>query len=422
MAISTNLKKSDILPYRTQIIEWIRGKHIRTNSGHDGPVFLVSTTYPGYWLEHLYDPIAWAKLFPEDIPLAVSHMEMFFENQRDDGKMPNTILDNDLMNSIPGRARLYTGLDVCPPGLTVYHDQLQECVSVGSLCLELWEMDKTLDLRRYYDRCCKWDEWLCRNRMTRGMGLVEVFGGYDTGHDNSSRFAGLKYPHELCTIPGEYPEGYPVDCDAAPLICPDVNAVFYGNRAALSKMAGILGLTAESAMWLEKAEDVKRRLIDVCFDEDECFFFDVDKHDRKIPVKSISVTTLYCEHMLDGGMADEIYRRYLSNPSEFGTPYPFPGVSVSDPTWKRKMSGNDWGYYSQGNVALRTLRWMKDYGREEELHRMMEKWIGAWCRPDILHFGQELHPITGEPSTASEWYSTTMVYLLSAMHELGLDE
>ena len=61
------------------------------------------------------------------------------------------------------------------------------------------------------------------------------------------------------------------------------------------------------------------------------------------------------------------------------------------------------------------------YGKEKELHAMMQAWLQAWCRPGILHFGQELHPITGEPSQASEWYSTTMLYLLVSMHELGLE-
>ena len=71
-------------------------------------------------------------------------------------------------------------------------------------------------------------------------------------------------------------------------------------------------------------------------------------------------------------------------------------------------------------MALRTLRWMEHYGRAEEMHAMMEKWLRAWCRPGILKFGQELHPITGEPSACSEWYSTTMLYLLTAMKTLGI--
>ena len=254
--------------------------------------------------------------------------------------------------------------------------------------------------------------------MTRGMGLVETFCGFDTGHDNSSRFDKMKYPFGPCTIPSSMPVGYPVDCDIAPLISPDINAVFYGNRMALAKMAGLLKKTQESQNWLQKAAQIKEKLINVCFDPDNCFFFDVDKHNRKIPVKSVSITTLFCEHLLDQNMADKIYHRYLENPAEFGTPFPFPGVSVSDPTWTQKLNGNSWGYYAQGNVALRTTRWMEYYGKEKQMHNMMMSWLKAWCRPDILSFGQELHPIAGTPSQCSPWYSSTMLYLLHAMKTL----
>ncbi len=68
------------------------------------------------------------------------------------------------------------------------------------------------------------------------------------------------------------------------------------------------------------------------------------------------------------------------------------------------------------------MRWMDFYGRGEEMNRMMRAWISAWCREDILRFGQELHPITGEPSECSQWYSSCMLYFLHALRRLGLEE
>lgn len=410
------LTKEYVAPYREKILQKIRNDHILTNSGHDGRLFFITAIYPGYWLEHLYDSIVWAKLFPEDRDIAISQMRLFLGNQREDGAIPTYVLDNDFMNTIPATAKAYTGSEVCPPGLTLRYRQLQECVSVASLCLEVWEFDKTQDLSWYYERCAKWDEYICNNRMSRGKGLVEIYCGYDTGHDNSGRFFGMKYSKGINDFSAP-----PADCDVAPMISPDVNAVFYGNRKALAKMAEILGLEDEAREWHNKAEQVKKRLFEVCFDEEDCFFYDVDKHDNKIKVKSVSITTLYCEGLLDQDIADRIYERYLANPNEFGTPYPFPGVSVSDPTWQYKLKGNDWGYYSQGNVAIRSLRWMKKYGRENEMRKMMEAWLEAWCKNDIREFGQELHPITGEPSSAARWYSSTMLYLLTAIRELGLE-
>lgn len=416
------LSKAYLAPYRQQILSRIRQDHIRTVSAHQGRLFLISTTYPGYWLEHLYDPIVWANLFPEDKDICISQLRLFLENQREDGMLPSYILDNDFMQTLPSQvAKAYTGLDHCPSGISVYHRLIQECVSVATLCLEIWELDRSQDLSWYYSCCCKWDRWLCSNRMRQRKGLVEVYCGYETGHDNSARFYGIKCPQDLCDQPMAYQDGRLPECDVAPLICPDVNAVFYGNRMSLSKMASLLGKTEEAAEWARKAEQVKKLIFEHCFDEKECFFFDENRWGEKIKVKSISITTLFCEGLLDQALADQIYDRHLADPLEFATAFPFPGLSVSDPEWKQKLPGNDWGYYAQGNVALRTIRWMKRYGREKEMRHMMARWLEAWCRPDIRKFGQELHPVTGEPSKTSQWYSTTMLYLLSAMKELDLE-
>ena len=86
--MSTSLKKEAFLPYRDQLLQRIREKHFRVTDQHEGRLFLISTTYPGYWLEHLFDSIAWARLFPEDRDLPLSQMRLFLENQREDGKIP----------------------------------------------------------------------------------------------------------------------------------------------------------------------------------------------------------------------------------------------------------------------------------------------------------------------------------------------
>jgi len=77
--MSVTLKNIDIIPYRDLMLERIRTQHIRTNCAHEGRLFLISTAYPGYWLEHLYDPVVWAKLFPEDKDIAVSQLKLFLE-------------------------------------------------------------------------------------------------------------------------------------------------------------------------------------------------------------------------------------------------------------------------------------------------------------------------------------------------------
>jgi len=129
-------------------------------------------------------------------------------------------------------------------------------------------------------------------------------------------------------------------------------------RCYSAVIAGRLGLMEQAHEWKQAARQVKKALIETCYDEEDDFFYDVDRHGNKIKCKSISIGNLFCESLLDTDMAKSIFDRYLSNPNEFGTPFPYPSISISDPKWIQDRTGNSWGFYSQGLTTLRTLRWM----------------------------------------------------------------
>jgi hypothetical protein len=152
----------------------------------------------------------------------------------------------------------------------------------------------------------------------------------------------------------------------------------------------------------------------------ETLFHDVDKHGKMRKYRSISITNVFCEHVLDQGMFDSIYDRYFQDPNEFWTPYPFPSMSISDPCSRHDRDGNSWGFYSQGLTALRALRWMDFYGRTDDLEHLMRAWVSSLLKSKKIQFCQELHPITGELSQSSEWYSSTMLFFISAVRRLNL--
>ena len=52
------------------IIERIETKHIGCFSDRDKPLFLISETYPGVWMEHIYDAVIYARLDPTKKELA----------------------------------------------------------------------------------------------------------------------------------------------------------------------------------------------------------------------------------------------------------------------------------------------------------------------------------------------------------------
>lgn len=367
----------------------IRDHHLRQWEGSGGNIFFISDEYPAVWMEHTYDSLVWAMLTGER-EVAVNETMLFINKQREDGHFPFVVGDNK-----------------------VGYNQLQECVSFASLCDEVFDMTDDHDyLDRAYTACARWDGWLCENRMGE-HGLIEMYCGFDTGHDNSGRLDGMKYQRNIGADAAEKPEGCPV----APLIAPDLNAIFFGSRMALSRMAKKLGREEESKKWHALAEDIKARLFEKCFNSEDCFFYDVDKNGNQRKIKSISVTSLFVERVLDKGLADKIFDRYFRGEGEFNTPYPYPAVSSSDRLFRKNKDGNSWGYFSQGLTQLRTIRWMKQYGYEKEMRENMRLWLDAWTASK-LPFGQELDPFTGEPSVCSPYYSSTMLFYLYAATEL----
>lgn len=375
-----------------RILDRIHTVHLRNIANSQGPVFYISDTYPGVWMEHIYDSLVWARL-SGDHTVPRNYIKLFLDNQKPDGQLPCYVWHHK-----------------------VGYSQLQECISFATLCLETWQLNPDSQfLCEIYDGCQKWDNWLCENRMHGGHGLVEMYCGYDTGHDNSMRLDGMKYPGNV----GESAADFPIDCPVAPLLAPDINANFCANRFALTRMAEQLNLPEEAALWKEKAEAVRTRLFQVCYDPDDQFFYDVDRHGVMRKVRNISIANVFAEKILDPALVTSIFDRYFRNEKEFGTPFPYPAVSAAMPGFGKNYPGNSWGYYSQGLTMLRTLRWMKHYGLEQELHRNMECWLHAWNTAS-KPFGQELDPFTGEASECSPWYSATMLFYLASAQELGL--
>ena len=387
--------------------------HIGCFQGMEKPLFLISETYPGIWLEHVYDSVFYASENPEYIYLAENTVELFIDNQKADGQLPCYVID-------PARAG-----DRKPNELVGY-SQIQECVSFAKLAFMVYRMSGKRDfLKKIYLASAKWAEWLKANRMTQGAGLVEAFVGFDTGHDRSGRLTGLscigKY---IADGVSQNAAVLPPNDDVAPLIAVDMNCNYFGTLTALSEMAKELGLYDDAEEWRKMAQKVKTRLFDVCFDKEDCFFYDVDKHGKKRKYLSSTVFHLFLEGVLDkdedSALIREIYERHISNPEEFATPYPYPSMAICDPSCEGHETSNCWGYYSQGLIALRCTLWMDKYGFSKEFDRLCGAWVEAWTEHfDTLKMGQELDPISGVPTNCSEWYSSTMLFYIHAARRLN---
>ena len=64
-------------------LDRIKTRHIGCFKGHEKPVFLISETYPGVWLEHAYDSVFFAKLDGSYLEIAKNTLELFLDNQKE---------------------------------------------------------------------------------------------------------------------------------------------------------------------------------------------------------------------------------------------------------------------------------------------------------------------------------------------------
>lgn len=390
----------------------IKNVHIACFKDMDKPLFLISNEYPGLWMEHTYDSVLLATLEPEYIYLAENAVNLFIDRQTEEGQLPFAVMD--------GRKH--------PSGKTaVCYWQIQECVSFFTLCLEVYRLNGDKDfLTKIYKSGQKWDAWLRKYRMTTGRGLIEMFCGFDTGHDNSGRLEGISCPGNYVKDGVTQNAGVlPPDDGITPILAVDMNCNFYGDEKALAEIARILGRTEEAAAWEVSAKAVKDALFRYCWNEEDGFFYDVDRHGNQRKYKSSTIFHLFLEKVLDPekdrDMIDRIYREHIKNPDEFWTPYPFPSMAVNDPSCRNHKSYNCWGYYTQGGIVLRCSRWMDVYGWQKDCDHVYEKWMETWTdHYDTVKLAQEIDPITGEPTKCSQWYSSCMMAYLYGARRLKL--
>lgn len=397
-----------------EVMQKIKNEHIVCFKDMDEPLFLISEQYPGLWMEHIYDSVLLARMDNKYINIAENAINLFIERQKENGQLPFVIIDRNKRPELSENK-------------TAKYSQIQECVSFFSLAFEVYEMNNDKDfLAKVYESGKKWDNWLRTYRITTNRGLVEMFVGYDTGHDNSGRLDGLSYKGNY-SIDGVVQDAdkLPPSDGITPILAVDMNCNFFGNEKALAKMAKELGKDDEAISWDESADEIKKKIFEYLYDGDDAFFYDVDRNGNKRKCKSSIIFHLFLEKVLDKELDKEIieriYNEHIKNPEEFWTPFPFPSMAINDPTVKAHKESNSWGYYTQGLIVLRCTRWMDYYGFGKDQDYICEKWVQTWTQHfDRTKLSQEIDPITGMPTNSSEWYSSSMLYYVYSVRRLGL--
>ena len=337
--------------------------NVRILPKFDRPVLIEGSVYNGIWMECGPMEALFYRKFRPDVARN-SHLT-FFELQRPDGQFPAS-------NKVSE-----TGFG-----------QIQMVVPVAATAWELARATRDDELLHHaYHACSRWDEWLLRYRNRLGSGLTEGVCTYDTGNDNSPRWAGIP---DRC--PDRDARQYPT-LPSIPRLCPDLSATTYGARLALSAMAKALGMASEADRWLESAAQMRQSILTRLYAPEDAAFYDLDAEHRFVKVRSEVITRVCGEHVPDHALFDELWNRQIHNPRAFWAPFPLPSIALDDPLFVRPIPRNSWGGASQALTALRAGRWMDHYGRSAEFSSMMDSWCEAIQRDPT--FRQQVDPRSG---------------------------
>ncbi|HUA93573.1 MAG TPA: hypothetical protein VL991_13465 [Terracidiphilus sp.] len=332
--------------------------------GFDKPVLIEGSVYRGVWLEcGPQEGLVYSLIRPD---VARNNHLLFFELQKEDGQIPCSVKPTE-----------------------AGFGQIQMVVPIAATAWELAQQTQDTELiEKAYRSCSQWDAWLRRYRDTRHTGLCEGFCTYDTGHDNSPRWAG---------IPNRCPDADARKCPpipSLPRLCPDLSATVYGGRVALAAMARALGKTDEADRWLEDAATIRTAIVDRLYDSEDAAFYDLDAQDHFVRIRGDVITRVLGERVPDQKLFETIYRRQIHNPKAFWAPYPLPSIALDDSTFVRPIPRNSWGGAAQALTALRAPRWMEHYGKPADLAYLMQQWVAALLRAQ--DFRQQMDPLTGE--------------------------
>ena len=264
-------------------------------------------------------------------------------------------------------------------------------------------------LRTMYDAMARYDGWLAKYRDTRGTGGVEAFCAYDTGHDLSSRFW-----HMPDSPFGNDGRTYNPDNPLLPFVAPDLTANVACQRQYLALIAEELG--EDGTGWRDKATASTEALFANCYDRDDAFFYDLDRHGRHVRVQSdVLLRVLACE-IGDDAFFETALRRYLLNTRKFFAKYPFTSLALDDPRFDPAFDHNSWNGPSNFLSLIRAPQAFEAHHRHVELTWALYPILSALFNAD--RFAQCLSPFTGKEGF-TEVYSPAILCLLDFIERLS---
>jgi neutral trehalase len=109
----------------------------------------------------------------------------------------------------------------------------------------------------------------------------------------------------------------------------DFNTMMAVNVLYMSALADILNDKEASFQYKRHYFSLKTRINELMWDGEDGFYYDIDREERRIPVKTVAGYWPLLAEIPNDDKAERIIEK-LSDPRFFGAPHPFPTLAVSE--------------------------------------------------------------------------------------------
>lgn len=209
-------------------------------------------------------------------------------------------------------------------------------------------------LERLYPKNAAFLNWIFAHRDTDGAGLVEwaieaheMCRSGESGMDNSTRFDG-----------------------ATQLDAPDFNAYLASECEIMAEFAALLGLPEEQKLWQERHRKLNHLMNERLWNDAAGLYVDYDlAAGKQSPVLSLAGFLPLISGAPTAEMAEKLVRN-LKNPETFGTPFPVPSISFSQPEFYSK---DMWRGPVWININTLIARGLDRYGYRDEARQLRSR-------------------------------------------------
>ncbi|MCL2007232.1 MAG: hypothetical protein FWG77_04015, partial [Treponema sp.] len=140
----------------------------------------------------------------------------------------------------------------------------------------------------------------------------------------------------------------------------DFNTMMAVNVLYLSAMADILNDKEASFQYKRQYFALKTRINSLMWDNESGFYYDIDKHEKQLKVKTITGFWPLMAEIPNDDKAERIISK-LSDPAVFGAPHPFPSVAVSEEAFEESGNGYRGSVFPQ--LTFMVIKGLERYQR-----------------------------------------------------------